>query len=115
MASTQRLALLREFEKPSHLSVHQLIAHLYDGVDWVLVEGFKHSDLQKIEVWRTDVTQAPQYPEDPFIVALATDASNQLPEATLRPLLDLNDAPALADWLLGQGERFAYNPEVYLE
>ena len=29
-----------------------MIAELYDGVDWVLVEGFKASDLPKIEVWR---------------------------------------------------------------
>jgi molybdopterin-guanine dinucleotide biosynthesis protein B len=52
VASENRLALMREFEKPSQLTVHQLIAELYGGVDWVLVEGFKSSDLLKIEVWR---------------------------------------------------------------
>src|SRR3954468_2669034 len=46
VASDKRLALMREFEQPAQLSVHHLIAELYDGVDWVLVEGFKHSDLQ---------------------------------------------------------------------
>src|SRR5437870_3580917 len=45
VASDKRLALIREFEQPAQLSVHQLIAELYEGVDWVLVEGFKHSDL----------------------------------------------------------------------
>jgi molybdopterin-guanine dinucleotide biosynthesis protein MobB len=52
VASDRRLALMREFEQPAQLSVHHLIAELYDGVDWVLVEGFKHSNLLKIEVWR---------------------------------------------------------------
>jgi molybdopterin-guanine dinucleotide biosynthesis protein B len=52
VASAKRLALMREFEREARLSVHQLIAELYDGVDWVLVEGFKDSDLLKIEVWR---------------------------------------------------------------
>ena len=52
VASDKRLALMREFEQPATLSVHHLIAELYDGVDWVLVEGFKGSDLLKIEVWR---------------------------------------------------------------
>src|SRR5512132_3472220 len=52
VASDHRLALMREFERPVTLTVHQLISELYDGVDWVLVEGFKQSDLQKIEVWR---------------------------------------------------------------
>jgi molybdopterin-guanine dinucleotide biosynthesis protein MobB len=51
-ASDRRLALIREFEQPAQLSVHQLLAELYQGVDWVLVEGFKDSDLPKIEVWR---------------------------------------------------------------
>src|SRR4029450_9152744 len=52
VASDKRLALMREFERPAELSVHQLIAELYDGVDWVLVEGFKQSNLLKVEVWR---------------------------------------------------------------
>ena len=45
IASDQRLALMREFERPAQLSVHHLLAELYQGVDWVLVEGFKDSDL----------------------------------------------------------------------
>jgi molybdopterin-guanine dinucleotide biosynthesis protein B len=52
VASDRRLALMREFEQPAQLSVHHLIAELYDGVDWVLVEGFKQSNLLKLEVWR---------------------------------------------------------------
>ena len=39
VASSKRLALMREFEREAHLSVHHLIAELHDGVDWVLVEG----------------------------------------------------------------------------
>ena len=49
--------------------------------------------------------------EDDFIVAIATDSPEQLPEATLRPVLDLNDADALADYLLNNEERFAYSFE----
>jgi molybdopterin-guanine dinucleotide biosynthesis protein len=41
VASEHRLALMREYEQPCRLSVHQLLAELYEGVDWVLVEGFK--------------------------------------------------------------------------
>ncbi len=52
VASSRRLALMREFEREAQLTVHQLIAELYEGVDWVLVEGFKSSDLLKIEAWR---------------------------------------------------------------
>src|SRR6478752_8973985 len=52
VASDKRLALIREFEQSTHLDVHQLVAELDAAADWVLVEGFKHSDLRKIEIWR---------------------------------------------------------------
>ena len=61
-ASDQRLVLMREFERPAELSVHHLIAELYTGVDWVLVEGFKRSDLLKIEVWRAPSEGLPGVP-----------------------------------------------------
>lgn len=113
VASDRRLALMREFEQPARLTVHQLVAELYDGVDWVLVEGFKHSNLLKVEVWRTQAGAAPRYPDDDFVVAIATDVPQQLPEATLRPVLDLNDPGAVAQWLVDNGDRFEYHPEFY--
>ena len=115
VASQNRLALMREFEKPSQLSVHHLIAELYSGVDWVLVEGFKDSDLLKIEVWRASSGQPSRYVDDDFIVAIATDSSDQLPEATLRPVLDLNDAEAVADYLVNNQHRFEYSFEDRFE
>ncbi len=113
VASDARLALMREFEQPSQMTVHQLIAELYDGVDWVVVEGFKQSDLQKIEVWRASAGQAARYVDDDFIVAIATDSPDKLPQATLRPVLDLNDPEAVADWLMASSARFEYRHEIY--
>lgn len=109
VASDRRLALMREFEQPARLTVHHLIAELYEGVDWVLVEGFKDSDLFKVEVWRPDAGKPARYPEDPFIAAVATDAPDRLPEPTLRPVLDLNDPDAVAQWLVDNQDRFAYD------
>jgi len=111
VASSKRLALMREFEQAAQLSVHQLIAELYEGVDWVLVEGFKDSDLLKVEVWRAQAKQPVRYMDDDFIVAIATDSPDQLPHATLRPVLDLNDAEAMADWLVANQDRFNYCQE----
>ena len=114
VASDKRLALMREFEQPGALSVHHLIAELYDGVDWVLVEGFKASDLQKIEVWRSAANQPALYGQDEFIVAIATDSPADLPESTLRPVFDMNYVDAVAHWLVENGERFVYQSEMYL-
>ncbi len=113
VASDRRLALIREFEQPATLSVHHLLAELYDGVDWVLVEGFKSSNLLKMEVWRADAGKPARYPDDDFIVAIATDSPDRLPQEPLRPVLDLNAADAIAQWLVDHGERFEYDPERY--
>jgi len=115
-ASDQRLVLMREFERPTELSVHQLLAELYEGVDWVLVEGFKDSDLLKIEVWRGAadgyVAKPALYPDDDFIVAIATNTPAQLPQTTLRPVLDLDDPDALVEWLVQHGQRFDYSFDI---
>ncbi len=115
VASQNRLALMREFEQPAELTVHHLIAELYEGVDWVLVEGFKHSDLLKIEVWRASSGKPTRYLDDDYVVAIATDSPGQLPVATLRPVLDLNDADAVADFLVNNQDRFDYSFENRLD
>ena len=114
VASNQRLALMREFERPAQLTVHHLIAELYEDVDWVLVEGFKDSNLLKIEVWRAAAGKPALYVTDDFIVAVATDSPEHLPQATLRPVLDLNDTDSVAQWLADNESRFVYDPEIYL-
>ena len=113
VASARRLALVREFEREACLSVHQLIAELYDGVDWVLVEGFKDSDLLKVEVWRATSGERVCYPDDDFVVAVATDAVAMLPVPTGLPVLDLNQPEAIARWLVDNQARFDYNLALY--
>ena len=116
VASDRRMALMREFEQPAVMSVHQMLAELYEGVDWVLVEGFKDSDLLKVEVWRgaadAYVAKPALYPDDDFIVAIATNTPAQLPQATLRPVLDLDDPDAVVEWLVQNGERFDYSFDI---
>lgn len=113
VASDRRLALMREFEQPMELSVHQLIAELNKDVDWVLVEGFKECDLLKIEVWRAQSNKPARYVDDNFIVAVATDSPAYLPQATQRPVLDLNDADTIAEWLIANEARFDYPQETH--
>jgi len=113
VASDRRLALMREFEQPAKLTVHHLLAEVWSGIDWVLVEGFKSSNLLKVEVWRADSGVAARYPDDDFVVAIATDSPDRLPMETLRPVLDINDADALAEWLVANGDRFEYAFENY--
>ena len=112
-ASTERLVLTRAFERPATLSVHQLIAELYEGVDWVLVEGFKHCDLMKLELIRAAGDGHQLYLADPFVVAMACDDVGLLAEPTQRPVLPLSDPAAVAQWLGQNGDRFDYDPTMF--
>jgi molybdopterin-guanine dinucleotide biosynthesis protein B len=111
IASDTRFALMREYEVARFPNVHQLIAELYEGVDWVLVEGFRESDLLKIEVWRGSVGKPVRYTDDDFVVAIATDSPELLPTPTGLPVLDLNSPQDVADWLISQSERLEYHFE----
>lgn len=112
VASGRRLALMREYEQEAEPQVHALIREMHPATDWVLVEGFKHADLPKVEVLGlAAAAQEPRpvlYPDDPFVCALAVDVPHRLPEPTLRPVFDRDDAQGLAQWLVDQSERFVY-------
>ena len=114
IASSKRLAKIREYEVQGTPTAHQLIAELYE-CDWALVEGFKHADLLKIEIWRAATGQRVQYPNDPFVVAIATDSPSLLPQPTQLPVLDLNDADAICDFLLRHALRHEYTPPYDLD
>lgn len=103
IASANRWALMHELRGAPEPDLPELLAHL-SPVDLVLVEGFKRDNHPKIEIHRPEVGKPFLYPEDPFIVAIAADA--QLPGAPL-PVLDLNDAEAVADAV----ERHAVAPD----
>lgn len=107
-ASPKRLVLMRELETVAEHSVHDLIAQLRADVDWVLVEGFKQSDLPKVEVWRRDHGKPLRFPDDPHIVAIATDNPDALPVAADCIVLDLNGADDVAAWLVDNAGRFEY-------
>ena len=107
LASSQRLALLREYEVEGLPTLHQLVVEL-SPVDWVLVEGFKHADWPKVEVWRAALGQAPLYPDDPFVTTVATDTPAALPEPTALPVFALAAAAALVLHLMDTAERYAY-------
>ena len=67
--------------------------------DLVLVEGFRHAALPKIEIWREANARPWLHPDDPHIIAVAADNA---PSGGL-PHIDLNNPAAVAayiiDWL----------------
>lgn len=75
-----------------------LAAHLarLAPCDLVLVEGFRHADLPKLEVWRQANGQPWLHPQDPRILAVAAD----VPPPGSLPWLPLNDLEAITAFVL---------------
>lgn len=65
--------------------------------DLVLVEGFRHAAIPKIEVHLVAAGTPWLFPGDPHIVAIATDAE----VATDLPVFHLNEPAAIADFVIG--------------
>lgn len=95
LAGEKRWALMRELRDEPQASLAELLSHL-SPCDLVLVEGFKSAELAKIEVHRPSVGKPFFHAEFPGVVAVASD----VPQALDLPVLDLNDPPAIADWIL---------------
>jgi molybdopterin-guanine dinucleotide biosynthesis protein B len=64
--------------------------------DLVIVEGFKHAAIPKLEVWRRQTGEPLIHPNDPHIVAVASDVNVD----TRLPVLDLNDDAQIASFIL---------------
>jgi molybdopterin-guanine dinucleotide biosynthesis protein B len=95
VASERRWAIIHELRGAPEPSLDELLQHL-SPCDLVLVEGWKRYPVAKMEVFRSANGKPPLYPEDPHIVAIATDVS--LPCDL--PQLGLSDVDAVAAYIL---------------
>lgn len=96
ISSARRWAILHELREEPEWDLRGLVAKM-SPVDLVLVEGFKRDAFPKLEIHRVANGKPLIYPEDPHIVAIATDV--ELPQTKI-PVIDLNDIEAIADLLL---------------
>ena len=94
LASRNRWALMHELRDEDEPSLGDLLKQL-SPVDLVLIEGYKRDRHPKIEAHRKETGQPLIAPEDETIVALASDTS----VAIDRPVLDLNDTAAIANFI----------------
>ena len=95
VSSANRWALMHELRGATEPDLPELLGHLAP-VDLVLVEGFKRDHHPKIEIHRAEVGKPFIHPQDPFVVAIASDTP--LPGVPL-PVLALDDVEAIADFV----------------
>ncbi len=98
VASARRWALMMENDSIGDPELDGLIGRLdLNRIDLVLVEGFKHVPYTRIELHRPALGHSLLYPEDDNIIAVATDVTIDTGDL---PLLDLNNAAGVADFIL---------------
>ncbi len=95
VGSATRWALVHELRGAAEPTLRDLLAKLAP-VDLVIVEGYKREPHPKLEVHRTAVRKPLLQPDDPHIVAIASD--QQVPAAV--PVVSLDDLEAIADIVL---------------
>ena len=95
VTSSRRWVLMHELRGAAEPGLDGQLERL-SPCDLVIVEGFKHAPIPKLEVWRRVTGEPLLHPQDKHIVAVASDAKVE----TKLPLLDLNDVAGVARFIL---------------
>jgi molybdopterin-guanine dinucleotide biosynthesis protein B len=98
VSSARRWALVHELRGATEPSLDALLKKLAPA-DLVIVEGFKHGPHPKLEIYREAVGKPPLHPEDPHIIAVASD--RPLPSARV-PVLAIDDVDGILDFVLAR-------------
>ena len=94
-----RWALLAEAVGEGEDTLDRALAHMeVGGLDLILVEGYRGSRHPKVELYRAAVGDAPLYPTDPTVIAVASD--DPLPAPTDLPVLPLDQPDDVARFVL---------------
>jgi molybdopterin-guanine dinucleotide biosynthesis protein B len=96
VTSSRRWVLMHELRGEKEPSFDDQVRHL-SPCDLLIVEGFKFAPIPKLEVWRAEPGEGMLHPNDPHIVAVASDLKV---EAKV-PVLDLNAHEEIAAFILG--------------
>lgn len=104
LVSNHRRAIITEFIEPNEPTLNdQLNAFDQSELDLILVEGFKAEYFPKIELHRPSLKNKLLFPEDPSIIAIATDAKFNTPTkltSITPPILDINNPGLIAQFIL---------------
>ena len=95
VTSSRRWVLMHELRGAHEPSFDEHVRHL-SPCDLLLVEGFKFAPIPKLEIWRKEPGEPLLHPNDPHIVAVASDEKLD----TKLPLLQLNDDAAISEFIV---------------
>lgn len=97
LASRKRFALMHEMKGETEPPLSELLAKLAP-VDLILIEGYKRDTHPKVEAHRAETGNPLIATGDETVRAVASDVPLDLD----RPVFDLNDTRAIADFILAE-------------
>ena len=97
VTSSRRWALVHELRGAPELTLAETLERL-SPCDLVLIEGYKRSRLPKLEIHRAALGKPWLHPDDPHIVAIASDTPPG-PTAGTRPIFVLDDCDTIATFV----------------
>lgn len=101
LASNKSRAVMHEPPEQTEASLAKALTLVNQAqTDLILVEGFKHEAFPKIELHRPSLGNPLLFPEDPQILAIATDSPLTLPANTVVVQLDLKQPTSIAQFIL---------------
>lgn len=105
MLSSERWVLMNELRGAPEPSLDEQL-RLLAPADLVLIEGYKAAAVPKLEIHRPALGKPPLWPENPHIIAVASDvAASTFAQPCSLPLLPLNEPEQLASFILDYLER----------
>jgi molybdopterin-guanine dinucleotide biosynthesis adapter protein len=105
LISTHRRAIITEITPTQEPRLDdQLQQFDQSELDLILVEGFKAEPFPKIELHRPSLNKPLLYPNDPNIIAIASDCTLETPDTLTQ--LDINQPEMIAAFILNQFMRF---------
>lgn len=99
LVSKFRRAIITEREVIGEPLLADELAYLDQSeIDLVIVEGFKHESLPKIELHRPSLEKPLLFPEDPDIIAIACD--EDISQDCALPVLDINNPEQISQFII---------------
>lgn len=99
LASPYRIAIVRELRDTPEPDLTSLLKQLAPA-DVNLVEGYKWAEIAKLEVYRPSLGKPAIFPDDPHILAVASDVARPEDCPTHIQWLNLNQRQLVLDWVL---------------
>jgi len=101
LVSTHRRAIITEISPEQEPRLDDQLKLLDQSeLDLILVEGFKAEQFPKIELHRPSLNKPLLYPNDPNIIAIASDCTLETPDYLIQ--LDINQPEIIAAFILNQ-------------